>query len=163
MGDGGWWAESLASISERGFPLASGFREGETARIDIGDASVAAFRAVWRFLYTDDVARFAELREPAELLDVLSLADRFELPAVAQACGQRLSALVHALPAKVVLGVLRAAKLHELRGLHSACHERISEVGGNFLLENGVHELLAADSELYKDVVSATMKRRRRS
>ena len=130
--------------------LAGGFRESETARLEIGDAGVAAFRAVWHFLYTDDSARIADLRLPAELLEVLSLAERFELPAVEQACARRLSELVPDMAAEVLLVVLRAAKVHELRSLRAACHDRISETGGNFLLQDGVQEFLAANGEILR-------------
>merc|ERR1719171_1332662 len=108
--------------------LAGGFQEGGAARVEIRDAGVAAFRIVWHYLYTDDCSRVANLAA-AELLDVLSLAKRFELPVVAQACSRRLVELVPALPAGTLVDVFRAALLHELRTLRDACHNRVGEVG----------------------------------
>ena len=52
--------------------------------------------------------------------------------------------------AEVLLVVLRAAKVHELRSLRAACHDRISETGGNFLLQDGVQEFLAANGEILR-------------
>ena len=140
--------------------LASGFQEGDHARVEIRDAGVAAFRAVWHYLYTDDCARVTTL-VTAEVLDVLSLAKRFELPVVALACSRRLVELVPAMPAGTLVEVFRTALLHELHALRDACHDRVGEVGADFLLEDGVWEALLADGVLRAAVVRASAKRRR--
>ena len=60
----------------------------------LGDAGAEAFRIIWHYIYTDDCGRLAELEEFGVGMDVLSLAERFELFAVTQACGKRLAELL---------------------------------------------------------------------
>ena len=141
--------------------LAPGFSEGAAGRLEVADARIAAFRAVWHYLYTDDCARVAALEEVDDLLDLLSLAGRFELVAVAQAGSRRLTELLPSLEAPAVIRVLAAARLHGLGGLRQACQDRAGAIGADFLLQDGVFDLLAADGGLYEEVVSAAAKRRR--
>jgi hypothetical protein len=141
--------------------LADGFQEGAAARVEIREAGIAAFRAVWHYIYTDDCARISELQVAAELLDGLSLAQRFELPVVALASSRRLIELVPTLPPDVLVHVFRVAKLHEQAVLREACHHRMGEIGVVLLEEDGVFEIISTDKILYKEVLSACSKRRR--
>ena len=141
--------------------LAGRFREGEQARVEIRDACAAAFRAVWHYLYTDDCVRIAALAKLSDLMDVLSLGERFGLPPVLLTCGEQLAGLVPTLTSEELIAAIRAAKLHTLRSLYGACRDRIGQVGPNFLMEDAVCDLAAADRDLYKEIGSATMKRRR--
>jgi hypothetical protein len=145
--------------------LAGGFREGAEARLEINDVCPAALRAVWHYIYTDDCVRIAELGTMAELMDALSLADRFALPLVLQASADRLSDFVPTLAADELVAVLRASKLHTLLNLGASCRDRIGEIGVQFLAEDDVCDLASTDRDLYKDIVnslneSATKRRR---
>ena len=67
--------------------------------------------------------------------------------------------MVEGVAARII--VVRAAKLHKLHNLYAACHDRISEIGVDFLAQDAVCDLLSGDRDLYKEIVSATKKRKR--
>ena len=100
-----------------------------------------------------------------ELLDVLALAKRFELPAMAQACGRKLAFLAPKLEPDSLLKVLRAAKVHALRRLQEACFDSISAIGKGFLLQDEVcdilGEIISTERNFYKEIVTAAHKKRR--
>ena len=144
--------------------LSNGFAESDAKRIPIGNTSVAAFRAVWHYLYTDDSVSVAKLDAAAELLDVLSLGKRFELPLLTQASNRRLIQIMPTLPPDVLCQVFRVAKLHEQPNLYAACQHWIGEIGGDFLKQDCVWDMICkGDRALYEEVVNATMMKRRRT
>ena len=88
-------------------------------------------------------------------------AERFEVPALLQACGERLAALVPTLVAEDLVQVFALARIHKLRNLISACNDRIGAIGLDILEQDAVYGLLNSDSELYKEVLRAARKQRR--
>jgi len=147
--------------------LTGRFEEGKAQRVEIHDARIKAFRAVWHYIYTDEWHPDDTYDlDIDELIDALSLAKRFELAALLQLVGEELAEVGLDLLGKGdLLKVLRAATLYKLRNLRMLCCDRISEIGIGFLQDDEVcamlPDIISSERDTYMVITSAIGKRRR--
>jgi speckle-type POZ protein len=99
--------------------LSNPFEESTAAEIDLEGMSPEALGALVSFLYTDDITVTPPLRLEAEI-EVLTVADRFLLPNLGDAC---MVSLVSKIDLDNVISIIEIAEKYSLDSLRRHCFE----------------------------------------